>query len=36
MVLHEGRLVFEGSGSQLLAANDAFLKQFMYNTLPPW
>lgn len=36
MVLHEGRLVFEGSGSELVVANDAFLKQFMYKTLPPW
>ena len=36
MVLHEGRLVFEGSASELLAANDAFLMQFLYKTLPPW
>jgi phospholipid/cholesterol/gamma-HCH transport system ATP-binding protein len=36
MVLHEGRLVFEGSASELLAADDAFLTQFLYKTLPPW
>ena len=36
MVLHDGRMVFEGSASELLAANDAFLKEFLYKTLPPW
>lgn len=36
MVLHEGRIVFEGSPSELLASKDPFLTEFMYNTLPPW
>jgi phospholipid/cholesterol/gamma-HCH transport system ATP-binding protein len=36
MVLHDGRIVFEGSAAELLASNDPFLKEFLYNTLPPW
>jgi phospholipid/cholesterol/gamma-HCH transport system ATP-binding protein len=36
MVLHEGRKYFEGSGAELLASDDAFLKEFLYRTLPPW
>jgi phospholipid/cholesterol/gamma-HCH transport system ATP-binding protein len=36
MVLHEGRIVFEGSASELLASQDPYLKEFLYNTLPPW
>jgi len=36
MVLHEGQIRFEGSGSELLAAQDPYLKQFLYKTLPPW
>ena len=36
MVLHEGQIIFEGSGAELLAADDAYLKDFMYKTLPPW
>jgi phospholipid/cholesterol/gamma-HCH transport system ATP-binding protein len=36
MVLHEGRIYFEGSGAELLAANDAYLKEFLFMTLPPW
>ena len=36
MVLHEGRILFEGSGAELLASPDAYLKEFLYMTLPPW
>jgi len=36
MVLHEGRLLFEGRGADLLASGDAYLKEFLFNTLPPW
>lgn len=36
MVLHEGRIYFEGSGAELLAADDPFLKEFLFMTLPPW
>ncbi len=36
MVLHEGRIYFEGSGTELLASRDAYLKEFLFMTLPPW
>lgn len=36
MVLHEGRILFEGPGAELLASEDAYLKEFLYKTLPPW
>jgi phospholipid/cholesterol/gamma-HCH transport system ATP-binding protein len=36
MVLHEGRIHFQGSASELLAAGDTYLKEFLYMTLPPW
>jgi phospholipid/cholesterol/gamma-HCH transport system ATP-binding protein len=36
MVLHEGRFVFEGRADELLASEDAYLKEFLLNTLPPW
>lgn len=36
MVLHEGRIHFEGSSDELLASEDPYLKEFLYNTLPPW
>lgn len=36
MVLHEGRFVFEGRASDLLASPDPYLKEFLFNTLPPW
>jgi phospholipid/cholesterol/gamma-HCH transport system ATP-binding protein len=36
MVLHEGRIFFEGSGSELLASHDKYLKEFLFMTLPPW
>jgi phospholipid/cholesterol/gamma-HCH transport system ATP-binding protein len=36
MVLHEGRIWFDGPAAELLASEDAFLKEFLYKTLPPW
>jgi len=36
MVLHEGRILFRGSGAELLASSDDYVKEFMYMTLPPW
>ena len=36
MVLHDRRIVFHGSGSELLASEDPYVKQFLYMTLPPW
>jgi phospholipid/cholesterol/gamma-HCH transport system ATP-binding protein len=36
MVLHEGRIYFEGSGEELLASHDPYLKEFLFMTLPPW
>jgi phospholipid/cholesterol/gamma-HCH transport system ATP-binding protein len=36
MVLHEGRIYFEGSGAELLASRDAYLREFLFMTLPPW
>jgi phospholipid/cholesterol/gamma-HCH transport system ATP-binding protein len=36
MVLHEGRIYFEGSGAELRASADSYLKEFLFMTLPPW
>jgi phospholipid/cholesterol/gamma-HCH transport system ATP-binding protein len=36
MVLHEGHIHFEGNADELLASPDPYLKEFLYNTLPPW
>jgi phospholipid/cholesterol/gamma-HCH transport system ATP-binding protein len=36
MVLHEGRIRFQGSAEALLASDDPYLKEFLYKTLPPW
>ena len=36
MVLHDGRIIFDGSGAELLASEDPYLKEFLYMTLPPW
>jgi phospholipid/cholesterol/gamma-HCH transport system ATP-binding protein len=35
-VLHEGRIHFDGSAAELLASQDAYLKEFLYRTRPPW
>jgi phospholipid/cholesterol/gamma-HCH transport system ATP-binding protein len=36
MVLHEGKITFHGSASELLASQDPYLQRFLYRTLPPW
>lgn len=36
LVLHDGRIRFEGDAEALLAAEDPFLREFLYRTLPPW
>jgi phospholipid/cholesterol/gamma-HCH transport system ATP-binding protein len=36
MVLHEGRIMFQGHASELLAATDPYLVEYLYKTLPPW
>jgi phospholipid/cholesterol/gamma-HCH transport system ATP-binding protein len=36
MVLHDGRIYFEGSGAELRAAHDDYLEEFLFMTLPPW
>jgi phospholipid/cholesterol/gamma-HCH transport system ATP-binding protein len=36
MVLHDCRIMFEGTASELLAARDPFLQEFLFKTLPPW
>src|SRR3954469_4305149 len=34
--LHEGRIFFEGTRQELLAAHDSYLREFLFMTLPPW
>jgi phospholipid/cholesterol/gamma-HCH transport system ATP-binding protein len=36
MVLHEGAILFQGNAAALLAADDPYLKEYLYKTLPPW
>ena len=36
MLLHEGRIQFTGSAAELLGSQDAYLKEFLFMTLPPW
>ena len=36
MVLHEGRIYYEGSAAELQAADDPYLREFLFMTLPPW
>ena len=36
LVLRDGRIHFEGTQEELLANPDAYLKEFLYMTLPPW
>jgi phospholipid/cholesterol/gamma-HCH transport system ATP-binding protein len=36
MVLHEGRITFQGSAAELMASKDPYLQRFLYRTLPPW
>jgi phospholipid/cholesterol/gamma-HCH transport system ATP-binding protein len=36
IVLHEGVIRFEGTGAELLASQDEYLKELLFRTLPPW
>ena len=36
MVLHEGDICFQGTPAELLASHDAYLREFLFMTLPPW
>jgi phospholipid/cholesterol/gamma-HCH transport system ATP-binding protein len=36
LVLHEGRIFFEGTMVELLASHDRYLREFLFMTLPPW
>ncbi len=36
MVLHRGRLQFQGTAGELLGSDDPYLKEFLFMTLPPW
>ena len=36
MVLHDTRILFEGSGAELRASQDRYLQEFLFMTLPPW
>jgi phospholipid/cholesterol/gamma-HCH transport system ATP-binding protein len=36
MVLHDGHIHFQGSGAELLASKDPYLRKFLFMTLPPW
>lgn len=36
LVLHEGRIHFEGTVAELLASDDPYLQEYMHDTLPPW
>jgi len=36
IVLHDGRILFEGSAAALLASEDSYLREFLFMTLPPW
>jgi phospholipid/cholesterol/gamma-HCH transport system ATP-binding protein len=36
MVLHDGRIHFEGTAADLLGSRDPYLQHFLHMTLPPW
>jgi phospholipid/cholesterol/gamma-HCH transport system ATP-binding protein len=36
MILHKGTIMFQGTASELLAAKDPYLVEYLYKTLPPW
>jgi phospholipid/cholesterol/gamma-HCH transport system ATP-binding protein len=36
LVLHNGQIAFDGTGPELLASPDTYLREFMSKTLPPW
>jgi phospholipid/cholesterol/gamma-HCH transport system ATP-binding protein len=36
VVLHDGYIRFEGTGTELLASTDDYVKDLLFMTLPPW
>jgi phospholipid/cholesterol/gamma-HCH transport system ATP-binding protein len=36
MVLKDGHIIFHGSAADLMASTDAYLRRFLYRTMPPW
>jgi phospholipid/cholesterol/gamma-HCH transport system ATP-binding protein len=36
MVLHDGRIHFQGSWAELHLSQDAYLREFLFMSLPPW
>jgi phospholipid/cholesterol/gamma-HCH transport system ATP-binding protein len=36
MVLHDGRIQFRGTASELRASREPYLREFLFMTLPPW
>lgn len=36
MVLHNARIHFRGTASELMGSEDEYLREFLYMTLPPW
>ncbi|HEY2152530.1 MAG TPA: ATP-binding cassette domain-containing protein [Vicinamibacterales bacterium] len=36
MLLHDGRIEFDGSAAELQASTDGYLKEFLFMTMPPW
>jgi phospholipid/cholesterol/gamma-HCH transport system ATP-binding protein len=36
IVLHDGRILFEGNVAELLSSQDSYLREFLFMTLPPW
>ena len=36
IVLHDGRISFEGNVAELLSSQDDYLREFLFMTLPPW
>ncbi len=36
MVLHDGRIHFQGTAEELLASRDPYLTTYLLKTLPPW
>ncbi len=36
MVLHDGRIYFQGTAAELTGSRDDYLQKFLFMTLPPW
>ncbi|MCC7009816.1 MAG: ATP-binding cassette domain-containing protein [Acidobacteria bacterium] len=36
ILLNDGRIHFEGHAAEILASDDPYVREFLYNTLPPW